>query len=325
MKKYILPLVGVILMFSSCEKKKEIQNEFSIENPTNKAELDKISEQFKAIGTMDFDKLMLDEEVKADMLVWKAEYEKIKVSTEEATKGKAGFLYEAPDNKDKKRYVNAKAIEVDQLIKKGLIGAFQLRGFNNSLRDAVMAKEAKARVESLNKGVVYLLGSLKLNKTADEFKAENNSFGKYLLKVAKTAKHKDIDKKLYAAIERAYANANSKEVFNKTLLEINEYADVVVAMRAVHYISGYTGKLREENGFTGGTVHELCEGLGFVYSLQYAYNSKTHSMHFSHKDVKEVTDVNLWEEAMNKTGNSTLDKMSEKIASIFGFTVADAV
>ncbi len=326
MKKYIFPLLGVIMLMVSC--KPNIENKFSFENPVNKAEVDKIAGMFKAVSDMDFAKLDLDQNVLADMKVWKEEYDRVKVLTNTASKGVAGYLIENAEKPDKKRFVNELGFEPDQLVKKGLIGAFQLKGFNNNLMNAVRAKDAKSRVASLSKGLAYLLGTPKLNKTRDEFIKEGNSFGKYLMSVAKTQKYSGLDKKLYAAIGVAYASASNKEIFNKTLLEINKYAGIVVAMRGVHYIAGYTNKLREEvkaGKVNGNTIHELSEGLGFVYSLQYAYNGDTHKLHYTYEEAKKMAKVDLWKEAEDVSGKSILDQASEDVAKKFGFVVADAL
>ncbi len=112
----------------------------------------------------------------ADLEKWDAEYDQIKDLTNEAAEGVAGFMQRG----SKKMPLNKKGVETAQLIAKGLIGAFQLNGFNKSAMEGVGAKDVKGRREALNKAVTYLLGGLDFSKTKDDYKKMNNSFGKYM-------------------------------------------------------------------------------------------------------------------------------------------------
>ncbi len=316
MRKVILLLVGLSLFAVSCSdddpQKPEEKPVFGV-NPTNKAAVDKIVKVFenaKAGGIATIKSELAPNSV-ADLTAWDAEYAKIKDITIEAMQGKAGKLG--------KRILNAKGIETAQLIAKGLIGAFQLNGFNAASMEGVMATDAKTRREALNKAVAYLLGGLDLTKTKDDFKKANNSFGKYM------ASYPEKQAKIYAAIKMAFDKADDKAAYNGALMELNKWVTNVVAFRAVHYIGGYGHKIKEEGGFTGENIHELSEGLGFAYSLAFAYNGAKHGYYLPMEEAKAFTTVNLWEEAKDKSGNSFLDKSAEKIATMFGFKVADAI
>ncbi len=318
MKKVILLLMGLSLLAAvSCSddddpQKPEEKAVFG-KNPTNKADVDaivKVFENAKAGGIATI-KAHLAENSVADLTAWDAEYAKIKDLTTEAKAGKAGKLG--------KRILNAKGIETAQLIAKGLIGAFQLTGFNKTLMEGVMTTDVKKRREALNKAVAYLLGGLDLTKTKDDFKKANNSFGKYM------ATYPEKQAKIYAAIKMAFDKADDKAAYNGALMELNKWVTNVVAFRAVHYIGGYGHKIKEEGGFTGENIHELSEGLGFAYSLAFAYNGAKHGYYLPMEEAKAFTVVNLWEEAKDKSGNSFLDKSAEKIATMFGFEVADAI
>ncbi len=316
MKKSILFLLGLsLLTIVSCSKDDEkppvIKTEFG-KNPTNKADVDKIAGFFKhaKAGALNNIKAELEPSSIADLEAWDAEYAKIKDLKTEAKQGVAGKLG--------KRILNAKGVETEQLIAKGLIGAFQLNGFNKASMEGVRAKDAKTRKEALNKAVAYLLGGLDLTKTKDDYKKMNNSFGKYMVGYPK----KQIA--IFTAINDAYVNADNAAKYNKALAELNKWATNVVAFRAVHYLAGYGGKIKEKGGFTGDNVHELSEGLGFAYSLAFAYNYDKHTPYFTLKEAQEFTNVDLWVEKDDKSGNSKLDLSSEKIASMFGFKVADA-
>ncbi|MBS9774325.1 MAG: DUF4856 domain-containing protein [Tenacibaculum sp.] len=313
MKKIFLSIIAVsALFFTSCSS----DNDGPID--VKSTIIEEIIGAIKFVKDADI-KSEVNKNAKKDLTDWAIEFEELKKLTDKAKKGKEGFL---PDG-EKKRFLNAKGIEVEQLIKKGLIGAFQLNGFNNALMLGVQVKEAKERKEALDKAVSYILGDYKGEpKSKDQFKAEGNSFGKYMVSVSKSTKYKDIDSKIYETIKVASKNTNEAKVYNAALLELNDYVTKVVAFRGVHYLAKYGEKIKEKNGFTGHNVHELSEGLGFAYSLQFAYNGKTHGYYLTSEEAKEFSTVNLWDEAEGKT--SVLAKGSEKIAKLFGFTVEEA-
>ncbi len=324
------------MSFTSCDKdnKEPVINPtnevYTMANPTNTAELDKIKAEFAAIKAGEYDKVPVADAAKANIKKWAEEYAQVKVLENVAEEGKAGYLIQMSKDKEKKRYVTAKAVEPNQLIAKGFIGAYQLKNFNKTVVAAMNVKTAKERAEALNKCVVYLLGDLKFGKTKDEFNAEGNSFGKYLMSISTKdgGKYFGLAKELEAEITKAYTLVNDPAKFTASLSQIGTYANIVTAFRGVHYIAGFTNKLRQENGMNGENVHELSEGLGFVYSLQFAYkfNSKQHGQYYlSAEDANAAADVDLWAEAKDKSGASLLDKLSSKIADQFDFTVEDAV
>ncbi len=289
MKKSILLLFGLGVLLTSCSEDK---NDPSTKNTKENTTLEKVVEEFKFLG--DEAKVEnVSEKAMEDLKEWIAEYNAID-GDKIAKKGQGGRLG--------KRYVNAQGVETIQLIKKGLIGALQLNGFNKYGRT------------DLNKAVKFILGDYNpaKPKTLNDFKAEGNAFGKYMMVVAKSTKFKDIDKKIYKAIE------------DKNSLELVKLVNTVVAVRGVHYMSKYADKIR--SNFDGESVHELSEGLGFAYSLQFAYTGSHQPPFFylTSEQAKKFADVNLWDEAKDKSGNSFLDKQSKKIAEMFGFTVADA-
>ncbi len=310
MKKTILFVLTLSLFFVACDKNKNDEPK-----APQSVTLDGIVKEFKfidGVSKSDVSKKAID-----DLNAWVKEVNDINKLNSQAKEGKGGYLTDG----SKKRVVNAKGVETVQLVKKGLVGALQLNNFNTALMGGVMGKDANARKAAVDKAVKYLLGTDK-PKTKDEFKKEGNAFGKYMMSVAGSEKYKNIDKEIYKAIKDAYDNVDNPKEYNQHLLNLNKYVTTVVAFRAVHYIAGYTDKLREE--VTGHVVHELSEGLGFAYSLQFAYNGQTHGMYLDSETAKKITEVNLWEEAKDKSGNSLLDKQSEAIAKMFGFTVADA-
>ncbi len=315
MKRVILFLMGLSLMAVSCDNddpKTPDTPKKPVLNPDYKVvTLDDIVKEFKFIEGVSVADVA--EGAVGDLNSWVKELNEITKYNATAEKGKAGKLG--------KRYVNAKGVETVQLIKKGLIGALQLNKFNKSLMSGIRAKDADTRKKAIDMAVKYLLGTAK-PKTKDEFKKEGNAFGKYMMSVSTSTKYKGIDKMIYEAIERAYASTENPKVYMGALMELNEYVTTVVAFRGVHYLAGYGEKIRKN--FEGESVHELSEGLGFAYSLRFAYNEYKYKYYLTPEEAKKFADVNLWDEAADKSGNSFLDKESERIAKMFGFTVADA-
>ncbi len=301
MKKSILFLFALSLMVVSCKKDKK-------DEPKQTVTLESIVKEFKfidGVSTADVSKSAL-----ADMNAWVDELNAISKDAK-AERGKAGKLG--------KRYVNTRGVETVQLIKKGLIGALQLNQFKSALAAGAMgARTAEARKAAVDKAVKYLLGTKEL-KTRDEYKKDGNAFGKYMISVAGSEKYKDIDKQIVEAIETAYANVENPKVYGQALLQLNNYVVRVVAFRAVHYMAKYTPKIREN--FDGESVHELSEGLGFAYSLQFTYNIANHQPFVSAEDAKKITEVNLWSEE----GKKFVEEQAAEIAKKVGFTVEDAI
>ena len=82
-----------------------------------------------------------------------------------------------------------------------------------------------------------------------------------------------------------------------------------------------------DGGDMGGAFHDLSEGFGFIYSLQYTHNSNTNAPYFSRNEVNDML-----HDLMNASGNgfwdvSTTDlrTISTDIASRFDFTVNEVI
>ncbi len=307
--------MALSILAISCNKDDDDDNNANRpKNPNYEAKtLDGIVKDFKfidGVSSNDIDPKalpVLEELVK--------ELNEVTMYDNEPENGKSGKLG--------KRYLNKKGVETVQVIKKGLIGALQVYQTKVALMAGSMqAKTPEDRKAAVDKIVKYLLGS-QTQKSKDEFKAEGNAFGKYMVSTAGKAMFKDIDKSIYSLIKMAYANTNDKDKFNSALGSINAKVNMVIAARTVHYIAGYTDKIRTD--FSADNVHELSEGLGFAYALSFAFSVKTHKPYLSASDAKKITEVNLWEVAKTKKGESLLEKKAEEIAKMFGFKVADAL
>ncbi len=304
--------------FTSCEKDNGKDNPVvNVDSKLAKEVANKLNE----VGAAEVVKTQFD--------TWAKETTMLEMSKDKAKQGKDGFL---TDGK-KKRFVNANGVEVGQLVAKGMIGAYQLKGYNTQGRIAMQAQDVKARKAAFEKAVSYLLGDMNFKKadgtykTSADYKKEGNSFGKYLGAISEKSggKYEGIANELYAAIEEGVNTTIAKggQEFIQTLTKIGTIANKVVAFRGVHYLAKYGELIRTD--FSGGNVHELSEGLGFIYSLRFAYDYVKHNGYMlSVEDANAIAKVNLWDEAKKSADDSKLDKMAEKVADLFDFTVADA-
>ncbi len=315
MKKVFLFLMGLGALVASCNDNDEPEAQ---KNPNYKVvTLEDIVKGFKFIEGVSVKDVT--KEATADLEAWVKELNEITMYLNTAEEGKAGFL---SDGK-KKRFVNKNGVETEQLIKKGLIGALQLKNFNKYLMAGVSAKDANARIAAIEGAAKYILGNATVETTRDEYSKSGNSFGKYMMSTNKSVKYAGIRDRIFATVKMAKENAENPKVYMGALMQLNQDVTTVVAFRAVHYMAGYGAKIREQ--FTGNATHELSEGLGFAYSLQFAFNAANHGFFLSAEEAKAIADVDLWKEAKDKSGKSFLDKEAKRIAKMFGFEVADAL
>ncbi len=311
MKKTILFLFVLSLFAVSCEDKKdepEVKQDFSKIQSTFKA-LKVIHDNLKGDASKTPAQLLelYNKDIKPNVAkAASADFEKwipkIKENGDkEAMAGVAGKLG--------KRYVNAKGIELAQLVKKGFIGAFQLNGFNFAMMSAVKSTEKAKRKAALDKAVTFLLGDVSyLDKEKLDGKYpvyDGNQFVYYMNKVD------GMGDKIYTAIKDAYNKTGSSD-FNTALLAINTLVTKTVAIRGVHYLK-HAEKL--QNGYDVEEAHELSEGLGFVYSLQFAYKGMG-QFFLDAAQAQKFTTFDLWDK--DKTP-AEIEKEAKAIAKMFGF------
>ncbi|GAA4290760.1 DUF4856 domain-containing protein [Aestuariibaculum suncheonense] len=242
------------------------------------------------------------------------------------------------------RYFNAKGLELNQAVAKGLIGGLMAdQMLNNYLSDAVL--DAGSNMANNDNDVVevgktyttmehkwdeaygYLYGAEENPESpvldADRF------LNTYLRQVNDDADFAGIADEVYQALKlgRAAIVAKNYTVRDAQVKVIRENISKAIAVRAVHYLQGAKSDLEAE-----GTVdyahafHELSEGFGFVYSLQFTRKPETNAPYFSHEEVNAYVDALLND---NTNGfwdvtPETLDTISAEIAAEFGFTVEAA-
>ncbi|WP_010523272.1 DUF4856 domain-containing protein [Aquimarina agarivorans] len=260
-----------------------------------------------------------------------------------AKEGEAGILG--------KRYVNAKGLEYNQAFNKGLIGALTLDQIINDYLSLTEGSTIQAanNAETLEEGknytqaehfwdeaYGYLYGasdedalSNPNTKHLDRDNIPDKFLYKYVQRVNEDADFNGIAAEIFEAFKtgRAALVAQDYERAKKEADFLRLKLSEVVGIRAVYYLQ--QGKDKVKDGATvddGSAFHDLSEGFGFIYSLQFTQNPATNEPYFTAEEVagfiaKLEKDNGFWEFTKDQ---SVLDELSETIAAAFEFTVAQA-
>lgn len=287
----------------------------------------------------------LANEIKADFDGWIAEQvaEVYPNWAVEATAGNPGFLQEAGGGST--RYINSQGLELNQAFNKGMIGALMVDQIvNNYVSTSVL--DAGTNVEDNNAGTVadgktytnmehkwdeaygYAYGTSLNTATPNNTIGSDDSFlNKYIGRVEGDADFAGIADDIYNAFKlgRAAIVAGDYETRDAQAAIIREKVSTVVAVRAVYYLQ--QGKA----GLEAGTIdyasvfHDLSEGFGFIYSLQFTRQPDSSNPYFTNAEVESMlndlvgTGNGFWD-----VTTATLDDISDDIASKFSFTVEQA-
>ena len=253
----------------------------------------------------------------------------------DAAPGVAGKIQEAGGGST--RYVNGKGIEINQAINKGLIGALMTdQMLNNYLGTAVLdagtntadndagtladGKNYTTMEHKWDEGFGYLYG-------ADD--QENPTLGadsflnKYLARVDGDTDFQGIATTIYDAFKLGRAAIVNKDYLTRDAQVdiIRENVSKVIAIRAVYYLQQGKANLGTD---WASSFHDLSEGFGFVYSLQFTRIPGTTSAYFSTSEVNAfITTLTSGNGLWDLTADQ-LDTMSETIATRFGISVAQA-
>ena len=253
----------------------------------------------------------------------------------DAAPGVAGKIQEAGGGST--RYVNGKGIEINQAINKGLIGALMTdQMLNNYLGTAVLdagtntadndagtladGKNYTTMEHKWDEGFGYLYG-------ADD--QENPALGadsflnKYLARVDGDTDFQGIATTIYDAFKLGRAAIVNKDYLTRDAQVdiIRENVSKVIAIRAVYYLQQGKANLGTD---WASSFHDLSEGFGFVYSLQFTRKPGITSAYFSTSEVNAfITTLTSGNGLWDLTADQ-LDTMSETIATRFGISVAQA-
>ncbi|WP_034242962.1 DUF4856 domain-containing protein [Aquimarina atlantica] len=263
--------------------------------------------------------------------------------TTDASAGVAGVLQEAGGGS--KRYVNTKGLELNQAFAKSLIGALMTdQALNNYLGTLVL--DEASNIANNNNGVVaegkpyttmehkwdeaygYLYGASQDKADPNKTIGQDDSFlNKYIGRVEGDSDFAGIAKEIFDAFKlgRAAIVAKRYDVRDAQAAIIREKISQVIAIRAVYYLQQGKTALEASTVDYASAFHDLSEGFGFVYSLQFTRKPQGNVPYLTRTEVQGLID-----QLMGGTNGfwdvtpATLQSISETIASKFSFTVAQA-
>jgi hypothetical protein len=241
----------------------------------------------------------------------------------------------------KKRYFSPNGLEPQQVFVKGMMGACLLDQIvNNYLSKSKLDADANS-ANNTNKVVEagktyttmehawdeaygYIYGNDNLAASPAVYKFWSSYINQVNadpnFNTVKEAISKAFIKGRAAISNADYSTRDAQVAIIKTELA------KVPAVRAVYYLNEGKTKLGTSNGKTA--FHALSEAYGFIWCLRFTQNPTTKTPYFS----KEEVDVMLADLMKGKNGlydvdylNTALDAIATKIASRFGFTVAQAI
>ena len=257
-----------------------------------------------------------------------------------ASEGIAGQIADGSST----RYVNAKGLEYNQAFNKSLIGALMVdQILNNYISTSVL--DAGSNKDNNNNDVVvdgkgytnmehkwdeaygYLYGTSTDKANPNATIGSDDSFlNKYLGKVDSDSDFSGIAQTIFEAfaLGRAAIVAKDYTLRDSQTAILRENISQVVAVRAVYYLQKGKNLLAAETPDYGAAFHDLSEGYGFVYSLQFTRKPGTNSPYFSRPEVLAFLDQITTGNGFWDVSPATLEAISTEIASRFNFTVAEA-
>lgn len=241
------------------------------------------------------------------------------------------------------RYVNAKGIEYNQLINKGLIGALMVdQALNNYLSPDVL--DAADNQKNNNEGITeegedyttmehkwdeaygYVYGNSA--NPADPNKTiglDDNFLNRYVGKVEEDADFGGIANEIFEAFKlgRAAIVVKDYELRDEQAAIIKQKISEVVAIRAIYYLQQARFQLELEPVNYGGVLHDLSEAYGFIYSFQFTRRPDTNAPFFTKDKVDSFINdlMNDGENGLWDATPTTLEIISEAIAAEFDFNV----
>ncbi|OIQ19289.1 MAG: DUF4856 domain-containing protein [Flavobacterium sp. MedPE-SWcel] len=253
-----------------------------------------------------------------------------------ASSGVAGNLQEL--GSETKRYIAANGLEYNQAFAKSLIGALMTdQMLNNYLSPAVLDagdNRTNNDADILDEGKDYTTmehkwdeayGYLYGNETnpASPVLGADSFLNKYLSRVDGDTDFAGVANDVYNAFKlgRAAIVAKNYTVRDEQAKIIREKISLVIAVRASHYLQAGAATLATDKA---SAFHDLSEGFGFVYSLQFTRMPNTTTPYFTKAEVDTFISELLAGNGFWDATPEALNTMSDTIAAKFGFTSAQA-
>lgn len=253
-----------------------------------------------------------------------------------ATAGNAGQLQEVGGGST--RYINGKGLELNQAFAKSLIGGLMTDQIVNNYLSLAVLDAGDNRVDNDDDVLVggknyttmehkwdeaygYLYGT-EANVSVPVLGADS-FLNKYLDRVEDDIDFTGIAADIFNAFKlgRAAIVAKNYTVRDQQAEIIKEKISLVIGVRAVHYLEVGKATIGTDNA---SAFHDLSEGYGFIYSLQFTRMPNTNIPYFTKSEVDAylaqlMTGNGFWD-----VTTTTLNQISDEIATEFGFTSAQA-
>ena len=254
----------------------------------------------------------------------------------DAAVGVAGKIQEAGGGAE--RWVNAKGLEYDQVIVKGLIGALMVDQMLNNYLSKSVLDEGSNRAD--NNADILVSGT---NYTAMEHKWDE-AFGylygkeaditapilgvdqylnKYVNRLNNDPDFASMPTEIYDAFKlgRAAIVAKDYGLRDAQAQILRERISEIIGIRVVYYLQQAKLTLASDKA---AAFHDLSEGVGFIYSLQFTRKPNTNEPYFTKAEVKSFMNTLLSGNGFWDITNAKLDDLSNRIAVKFKFTVNQA-
>ncbi|MCD8449430.1 DUF4856 domain-containing protein [Tenacibaculum dicentrarchi] len=260
-----------------------------------------------------------------------------------ASKGVAGIMNRKADG-SKKILVDANGFEYVQVFSKSLMGAMELDQIVNKYLSSDKLnveneknKEGKNYTEmehhwdeafgysALSNNALAIADKAALK--AGDYAANYRFWGGYIYSADASEAGKGVKDRLMNAFlkgRQAIVDKNYPARDEQTTI-IKKELSLVCAIRAAHYLDAGIANVNstDDPQAQAGAFHELSEGLGFVYSLQFT-NNGSDKPYFSKTEVDEmITKLKAKGGLYQDNIGAVLKELSEKVAKRFGFTIAE--
>lgn len=243
------------------------------------------------------------------------------------------------------RYINGEGLEYDQLVNKSLVGALMAdQMLNNYLSEAVL--DAGTNREANDAGEVeegtsyttmehkwdeaygYIYGTSQNPADPNQTIGDDDRFlNKYTGQVSSDDNFSTLATDIFNAFKkgRAAIVAGEYEIRDQQADIIREAVSTVIGVRAVYYLQSGKSQLEGDSPQYGAAFHDLSEGYGFIYSLQFTREPGTGQPYLSHSEVNDILSRLLGdgENGLWDVTSETLDDLSQEIADRFDFTIED--
>ena len=259
-----------------------------------------------------------------------------------ATPGVAGQIADGAST----RYVDGRGLEMDQLFNKSLIGALMVDQILNNYISANFLDAGTQREDNDN-GVFeegknytamehdwdeaygYVFGTAQdLADPRPTIGLDDSFLNKYIGRVEGDPDFEGITESIFQTFKlgRAAIVAGDYELRDNSAEALRELISNIIGIRAVYYLQQARILLDRPTPDYGGAFHDLSEGYGFIYSLQFTRKPGTQEPYFTKAEADALLE-DLLDDGPNGLWDvtpATLDTLSETIADRFTFTVTEA-